>query len=108
MRPLIVEFAHESIEPGLLLHGVHARRPGSLGLERAMYALAAAVLVRITGPDALDAYAEPQPQDRKPGEIVEPVGLAKGRPLSLLIASGKPHSLKSRTKASMTGTSFVD
>ena len=79
MGPLVVEFADEGIEPGLLLKAVCARRPGRLGLEGAVHALVAAVLLRVAGPDAFDRDAEPQPEDRQLRQVVEAVGRGEGQ-----------------------------
>jgi hypothetical protein len=70
-----------------------------------MHALATAVLLRMAGLDALDRDAEPQPPDGELGEVEAPVGLAKGTPLSDRMASGRPRSLKSCSKA-VTARSF--
>jgi hypothetical protein len=56
-----VEFAHEGIEARLLLQAVHARRAGGLLFQGQVHALVTTVLLRVSGLDALDADAEPQP-----------------------------------------------
>jgi len=43
-------------------------------LQGQVHALMSAVLLGMTGPDAFDADAEPQPPDREPGEIEKSVG----------------------------------
>src|SRR5919106_679508 len=105
---LSVEFLDQAIETVLLLATVHAGRACGLLLPRQAHALVAAVLVRVAGLDALEGDAEPQPPHGRLRQVVEPLGLAKGSPLSERIAAGRPRSLNRRTKASMTGPSYVD
>src|SRR5208283_1976400 len=78
MWPFLIEFLHEIIESGLLLETVHSRRPGRLFLERKMHALMAAVLLGMTGLDALDGDAEPEPPDGELREVEERVGAGEG------------------------------
>ena len=103
MGAFAIELADESVEAVLLLEAVCAGRSCGLGLERPVHALVSAVLLRAAGLDAFDGDAEPQPPDRQPGEVVEAVGRGERR-----MAVGRPRCLNSRTKASMTGISFVD
>ena len=65
MRPFFIEFAYESVETHLLLQDIAARRPRRFLLERQVHALVAAVLLRVTGTDALEGDAEPEPPDRE-------------------------------------------
>jgi len=44
-----------------------------------MHTLMASVLLRVAGPDAFDADAEPEPPDRELREVVEPVGAGEGQ-----------------------------
>ena len=53
----------------------------------------AAVLLRLAGLDALERDAEPEPPDGELGEVEGELGLAKGTPLSVRMARGKPNSL---------------
>src|SRR6185369_4671518 len=71
--PLVVEFLDEGIEAGLLLQGVHFRRPGRFPLQRQVHALVAAVLLRLAGLDALDRDAQAQPPDRQLREVEQAV-----------------------------------
>ena len=73
VRAFLVEFADEGIEAALLLQCVHAGRACRLPLQGAMHALMATVLLRMTGPDALDPDAEPEPEDGQLQQVVEPV-----------------------------------
>ena len=59
MRALEVEALLEAVELGLLLQEVAARGTRGLFLQSQMHALMTAVLLRISGFDALDADAEP-------------------------------------------------
>ena len=54
MRPLVIEFADEGIESGLLLENVFARWSGGHFLVRQVHALMPAVLLRTAWPDALE------------------------------------------------------
>ena len=78
MRPFVVELLDEGIELGLLLKQVGAGGPRGFFLERQMHALMPAVLLRMAGPNAFDADAQPQPPDRKLGEIEQPIGRSEG------------------------------
>ena len=69
MRPLLIELGAELIAAALLgRRGGRGRRTGTLGLERAMHALVAAVLLRLAGRDALRCDAELDPPDREPAK----------------------------------------
>ncbi len=74
MRALGVEFAHEIVEPGLLLKAVHAGGAAGLCFEGEVHALVAAVLPGMAALDALDGDAEAQPPDREVGEVEQGVG----------------------------------
>lgn len=65
MRAFIIVNINETVEAGLLLQDVHARRPGGFLLQGQMHTFMAAVLLRIAGRDALEANAETQPPDRE-------------------------------------------
>ena len=65
MRPFDVELADKGIEAFLLLQAVGPRRPGCFLLESEVHALVTSVLLRMTGLDAFDGDAEPQPPDRE-------------------------------------------
>jgi hypothetical protein len=57
VRAFSVELLDESVEAGLLLQAIHARRASSLLFEGQVHALVAAVLLRAARLDALDANA---------------------------------------------------
>src|SRR4051794_22339817 len=63
VRPLGIELAHERIEAALLLEAVHPWRPRGFLFQGQMHALVATVLLRMSGPDALDGDAQSQPPD---------------------------------------------
>src|SRR6185295_14883894 len=73
VRPLLIEFADESIEAGLLLKDVFAGWSGRLFFQRQVHALMPAVLLGTARPDALQRDPEPQPPHRQLRQIVEPV-----------------------------------
>jgi hypothetical protein len=106
--PLCVELVAEGVEAGLLLQAVRAWRAGCFLFEGEMHALVAAVLLRLSGLDALDRDAEPEPPHREFGEIEQALGLAKGTPLSERMACGRPRSWKSCSKAVVARSSRVD
>src|SRR6478736_1288774 len=64
----VVEVLAEVLEPGLLLGRACGRRAGGLGLERAVHALVAAVLLRLARLDPLELDAELDPMNREPGQ----------------------------------------
>ena len=71
--PLVVELLDEVVELGLLLEHVGASGPSGLLFERQMHAFMAAVLLRMTRFDVLDADAPPQPPDGELSEIEQAV-----------------------------------
>lgn len=89
MRPLLIEFAQESIEAHLLLQHVHSQRSRGLFLERQMHALMPAILLWTTWPDALDRYPNLSHQTGGFDRLLRSLGEAKRRPLSLRLALGK-------------------
>ena len=93
----VVEVVAEVLEPGLLLGRACGRRAGGLGLERAVHALVAAVLLRLARLDPLELDAELDPMNREPVKPPALVVQAKGTPLSLRMARGKPSSRKARS-----------
>jgi len=60
----------------------------------------------MTGLDAFDRDAEPQPPDRELGEIEQRIGT--GTPLSERMASGRPRSRNSCSNAVIAGSSRVE
>jgi hypothetical protein len=72
------------------LHG----RSGGLDLQGEVHAFMAAVLLGMIRLDALDVDAEPQPPDHSRDSPNKALGLAKGTPLSVRMALGRPNSLK--------------
>ncbi len=94
MGPFGVVAADEVVELGLLLKEVLRGRSGGLDLQGQMHALVAAVLLRMAGLDALDLDAEPQRPTESLERLNKALGLAKGTPLSVRMAVGKPKSLK--------------
>ena len=73
MGPFGVELVCEGVEPGLLLKAVHAWRASGFFFQGEMHAFMAAVLLGMSGLDAFDRYAEPQPPDGKFGKIEQSV-----------------------------------
>jgi hypothetical protein len=61
MWPFEIELVREIVEAGLLLQGVHARRPGCLLFEGEVHAFVAAILLGMTWFDALDGDAQSEP-----------------------------------------------
>jgi hypothetical protein len=57
MRSFVIELLQESVELGLLLQEVGARRAGGFFLQGQMHAFMPAVLLGMTGPDALNGDA---------------------------------------------------
>jgi hypothetical protein len=55
--PFDIELVDEVVEAGLLLQGVHARRPGCFFFEGEVHALVAAILLGMTWFYALDGDA---------------------------------------------------
>jgi hypothetical protein len=79
---MVIELLDEIIELALLLEEVGASGAGGLLLQRTMRALMTAVLLWMAGLKALDADTQSQPPDRELGKIEQPLGEAKGTPLS--------------------------
>ena len=78
MGPLGIEFLDEGVEAGLLLKAVHTGRTRCFLLQRKVHALVAAILLRVTRLDALDADAEAQPPDGQLGEVEKGIGAGEG------------------------------
>jgi hypothetical protein len=91
---------NEVVELGLLLKKVAAGRLGSLELQGQMHAFVASVLLRVTGLDAFDLDAEPEPPDRQLAEAEERIGACEGNAVVGANGLGQTESLKT---ASNTG-----
>ena len=63
MRPFLVVAMDEGVEAHLLLEDIVRGGARGLGLEGEMHTLVAAVLLGMTGGNALETDAEPQPPD---------------------------------------------
>jgi len=63
-----------------------------------MHALVAAILLRMAGLDALDVDTQPQPPTESLLKPNSAWPLAKGTPLSVRMALGKPNFLNTRSK----------
>ena len=74
MRPFVVVAIDEVIELGLLLQEVVRGGLGGLFFQRQVHALVAAILLGMTGLDALDANAQAQPPDGELAQVLEGVG----------------------------------
>jgi len=59
VRPFVVVALHEGVEAHLLVQHVRGRGTRGVGLEGEVHALVAAVLLGMTGRDALEANPEP-------------------------------------------------
>src|SRR5579871_6758509 len=107
MGALGVEPVNEGIELGLLLKRVHPRWSCSLFFECEMHPFMAAVLLRMARFDAFDPNAEPEPPDRKFGQVEEGVGGGKGRAIVRANASRQSalqeELLESRKSQAFTG-----
>jgi hypothetical protein len=82
VRTLGVELFEEFVEAGLLLQAVHAGQAGGLLLERQVHALVPAILLRVTGLDALDQDAETKPPDGVLGKVEEGIRAGEGNPVA--------------------------
>ena len=69
MRTLVVEDLYELVEPGLLLQEVSTRRLGSFFFQGEMHTFMAAILLRMSRLDPLNADAQAQPPDRQFAQI---------------------------------------
>src|SRR5690349_4669916 len=78
MGTLVVERVDELVEPGLLLKEVLTRRLGGLALERQMHPFMAAILLRPSRADPLDADPEAEPPDGELAEVEESIGRGEG------------------------------
>lgn len=87
MGPLLIELAQEVVEAGLLLKGIHPRRPGCVLLQGPMHTLMPAILLRVTRLDAFDSDAEPEPPHRELGEIEQ--GIRRGEGQAVVGADGE-------------------
>jgi hypothetical protein len=76
--PTAVVPLDEGVEPGLLLKHVGGGGLGGFRLQGEMHAFVAAVLVGMTGLDALGVDAEAQPPDGECAEAIDGVGRGKG------------------------------
>ena len=78
VRPLLVE-EHEVVEARLLLQGIGRGGRGGFLLEREVHPLVTAVLFGVSGPDAFELDAEPQPHPRT---VEDPVAVLREIPNS--------------------------
>jgi hypothetical protein len=107
MRPFAIEFVQEAVELSLLLEAIHARRSGCFLFQGQVHPLVPPILLRMTGFDALNGDAKPEPPDASFERLKRAFGLAKGTPLSERMASGRPRSRKSRSNAVKASSSRV-
>ena len=97
MRALVVVLLDEGIEARLLLQQIRHRRLGGLLLEGEMHALVPAVLLGMTGSDALDASASRSHQTASVLRPSRACADANGTPLSVQ-SPRQPEALKVRSK----------
>jgi hypothetical protein len=71
VRPLLVVFSAEVVEPNLLRGEVALRWSCRLVLERPMHSFVTAVLLRVRRLDQLRVNAQANPPDGKAGEATE-------------------------------------
>src|SRR6185295_9723561 len=71
VRPFVVELLAETVEALLLLLEGLLRWAGGLSFERPVHSLVCAVLLRMARHDPLDADADADPPERKPGESAQ-------------------------------------
>ena len=99
MWPLGVKLLKEGVEAGLLLQDIRAGRAGGFFLQGQVHAFMAAI--RCGWPGLMRSMAMPRLSHQTDSleRLYRALGLAKGTPLSERMATGKPRSLNSWTKA---------
>jgi hypothetical protein len=96
MRALVIELLTETLEAPLLGLKAACRRARSLGFQRAMHPLMAAVLLGMARRDSLQRDPQLQSPHRQRRQTTDAID-AKGGPLSERIAAGNPYSLNTRS-----------
>ncbi len=94
MGTLLIEDLDEVVEAGLLLQEVGGRRLGGFFLQGEMHAFMAAILLRMTGFDSLDANAEAKPPDGEFAEIEQSVRGSEGHTVVAADVGGQATLLK--------------
>jgi len=99
VRSLVVELIEEGVELGLLLKQVGSGGTSGLLLQGQVHALMAAVLLGCPGRMRSMLMPSRNHHTASLERLNNPLGEAKGTPLSERIACGRPRSLNKRSKA---------
>jgi hypothetical protein len=94
----LIELFEVIIEFALLLHTVEARGTSGFRFEGEMHTLMPAILLWMTGLDALDGEAQTQPPHRKLGEVEQRVGRGERHAIVGTDADGQAALLKQARK----------
>jgi hypothetical protein len=92
--PLCIELFDEVVKAGLLLQEIGAGRLGGLQLECEMHSFVGPFCCGLPGLMRSMSMPSLSHQTANRDRLNKPLGLAKGTPLSVLIALGRPNSLK--------------
>lgn len=97
MRPLVVVAADDGIEPRLLLQDICGDRLGRFPLQRQMHPIVATVSLLMARPGSARSESRAGATRDSLLNRYSAAGDAKGTPLSVCMAAGRPNSLKTRS-----------